>query len=100
MFDKGGFVYIMANFRNGTLYVGVTSDLIVRIKQHKTNFHPDSFSAKYSCHLLVYYQLFSTIESAIEEEKRIKGGSRKAKLKLIEKNNPNWEDLFETIETF
>ncbi|MDR2840516.1 MAG: GIY-YIG nuclease family protein [Paludibacter sp.] len=92
--EKGGYVYIMANCKNGTLYSGVTADLIRRIQEHKNKSNPQSFTAKYNCHNLVYYCFFQRIEYAIEEEKRIKGGSRKAKLKLIEDFNSKWEDLY------
>ena len=95
---KGGAVYIMANKRNGTLYTGVTADLVRRIYEHKTMHNPESFTAKYGCHMLVYYQGFHSIEEAIAEEKRIKGGNRKNKLKLIETMNPDWNDLWEEIK--
>jgi putative endonuclease len=95
---RGGFVYILTNKRNGTLYVGVTSDLRHRILEHRTNVYPDGFTAKYSCHSLVYYNAFDRIEDAISEEKRIKSGNRKAKLQLIENMNPNWNDLWEEIK--
>ena len=98
--QRGGAVYIMTNKRNGTLYTGVTSDLKRRIWEHKNNFYPDSFTAKYKCHSLVYYQAFDRIEEAIAEEKRIKGGSRKAKLKLIEDKNLQWNDLWIEIENW
>jgi putative endonuclease len=94
---RGGAVYIMANKRNGTLYTGVTSDLKTRVYQHKTHCYPESFTAKYGCNMLVYYRSFHRIEEAIAEEKRIKGGNRKNKLKLIETLNPNWNDLWEEI---
>ena len=96
--QRGGAVYIMANKRNGTLYAGVTSDLKRRVWEHKNNFYPDSFTVKYKCYTLVYYRAFSRIEEAISEEKRIKGGNRNAKLKLIEDNNPQWNDLWVEIE--
>jgi len=95
---RGGAVYIMANKRNGTLYTGVTSDLQDRVWKHKTNSFAESFTAKYGCHILVYYQGFNRIEEAIAEEKRIKGGNWKAKLKLIEEINPDWNDLWEEIK--
>ena len=96
--ERGGAVYIMASKRNGTLYVGVTSELRDRVWKHRTNAFVGSFTAKYGCHILVYYQGFNRIEEAIAEEKRIKGGSRKAKLKLIEDMNPDWKDLWEEIK--
>lgn len=95
---KGGFVYILTNQHNTTLYVGVTSDLVSRIIQHRDKFFPKSFTAKYNINKLVYYQPFDHIESAIEEEKRIKGGSRKKKVILVESINPKWKDLYEDIK--
>ena len=94
----GGYVYIMCNLNHSTLYVGVTSNLPVRILQHKQKKHPNSFTAKYNCNKLVYYKRFDTITEAIAEEKRIKGGSRKKKEILINNLNPNWNDLYEEID--
>jgi putative endonuclease len=96
--QRGGAVYIMANKRNGTLYTGVTSDLRRRVWEHRTNVFADGFTAKYNCHSLVYYNGFHRIEEAIGEEKRIKAGNRKAKLKLIEEMNPEWKDLWEEVK--
>jgi len=96
--ERGGAVYIMANKRNGTLYTGVTSDIKRRVWEHKTNVYKDSFTSQYKCHILVYYCGFHRIEEAIAEEKRIKAGNRKAKLKLIEDLNPYWKDLWEEIK--
>ena len=93
---KSPAVYIMTNKRNGTLYTGVTSDLIKRIYQHKNYLIP-GFTQKYKCHSLVYYELHDSIESAILGEKQIKAGSRKKKLKLIEDLNPFWNDLYAQI---
>ncbi len=95
---RGGAVYIMASKRNGTLYTGVSADLKRRVYEHKTKYNSESFTAKYGCNLLVYYQGFHSIEEAIAEEKRIKGGNRKNKLKLIETMNPEWNDLWEEIK--
>lgn len=89
-------VYIVANQRNGTLYVGVTSDLVKRIYEHKEGII-DGFTKKYGCKLLVFYELHDTMESAISREKLIKGGSRKKKLILIETMNPDWKDLYHEI---
>ena len=89
-------VYIMANRRNGTLYAGVTSNLVNRAYQHREGSVP-GFTARYGCKLLVCYELHETMESAILREKQIKGGSRAAKLALIEGRNPNWRDLYEEI---
>jgi putative endonuclease len=94
---RGGAVYIMTNFRNGTLYTGVTSDLKSRVYEHKIRWYPGSFTSKYGCFLLVYYQGFNNIEEAIFEEKRIKGSSRQHKIQLIESMNPNWKDLWHEI---
>lgn len=89
-------VYIMASERNGTLYTGVTSNLPRRVYEHK-NGVIDGFTSKYKCHDLVYYAVFETMDTAIAEEKRIKGGSRKKKMVLIESMNPEWQDLYENI---
>ncbi|MDC1068175.1 GIY-YIG nuclease family protein [Candidatus Kapabacteria bacterium] len=87
-----GYVYILASDKNGTLYTGVTSDLHKRIWEHKTGIFK-GFSAKYNIKYLVYYEEGESIESAIAREKFIKRKSRKYKLDLIEKDNPNWDDL-------
>lgn len=86
-------MYIMTNKHHTTLYTGVTSELQVRINQHKSKEFPNSFTSKYNCDKLVDYCDFPTIEEAIAEEKRIKGGSRQDKIDLINKMNPKWEDL-------
>lgn len=96
--NKGGYVYIITNKNLTVLYTGVTSDLLTRVLQHKEKFLPDSFTAKYNCSILVYYNFFPTIEEAITEEKRIKAGSRNKKIMLIEKMNPDWNDLWEEIK--
>ena len=88
----------MTNKRNGTLYVGVTSRLAERVWEHRTHFNPHSFTSKYNCSMLVYYNSFINIEDAIAEEKRIKGGNRRNKLKMIEGMNPDWKDLWEEIK--
>jgi putative endonuclease len=90
------FVYIMASKRNGTLYVGVTNDLIKRVYEHKTDI-VDGFTKKYSVHKLVYYEATPDISGAIEREKRLKRWNRKWKIRLIEKFNPNWNDLYEEV---
>lgn len=89
-------IYIMTNQRNGTLYTGVTSNLVSRIYQHKEGMQ-DSFTKKYKCMNLVYYELYADMPSAIAREKQIKAGSRKRKLALIEVMNPKWLDLFESL---
>jgi putative endonuclease len=88
----------MANKRNGTLYTGVTADLKRRVWEHRNNALSGSFTSRYGCGMVVYYHGFDRIEEAIAEEKRIKGGSRAAKLKLIETMNPQWNDLWTEIE--
>ena len=89
-------VYIMANKRNGTIYTGVTSDLIKRVYEHKYADVP-GFTQKYGCKYLVYYELIEDMYSAISREKQLKGGSRKKKLALIERMNPYWEDLYSRL---
>lgn len=89
-------VYILANHKNGTLYTGVTSDLIKRIYEHKNN-TIEGFTKKYNCHNLVYYEIHETMESAILKEKQIKAGSRTKKLKFIDDNNPAWQDLYDEV---
>jgi putative endonuclease len=89
-------VYILASKRNGTLYIGVTSDLVKRIWEHKTNMI-EGFTKRYAVHLLVWYELHESMELAIEREKRSKEWKRKSKLELVEGTNPNWQDLYHTI---
>ena len=89
-------VYIMANKRNGTLYTGVTSDLIRRVYQHK-NSEFKGFTDRYDCKKLVYYEQYEDIVNAILRAKQIKGGSRKKKLMLIESMNPAWVDLYHSL---
>jgi putative endonuclease len=89
-------VYIMASERNGTLYTGVTSNLVGRDFIHKAKLI-EGFTARYGCTLLVWFELHETMESAILREKQIKGGARKNKLALIEKENPEWRDLSQTL---
>ncbi len=98
--EKGGYIYIMTNRNNTTLYVGVTSSLRTRIYEHKEKKYPYSFTAKYNLSKLVYYEKFSSIEEAIYREKQLKSGSRQNKINLIEKLNPSWNDLYEEIIDF
>ena len=97
---KPGFIYILTNYTNTTLYVGVTSDLHARIKQHKDKQHPDSFSARYNLNKLIYFESFQMIEDAITREKQLKGGSRIKKEKLIESINPDWNDIYYDLEKY
>jgi putative endonuclease len=89
-------VYIMASRRNGTLYVGVTNHLAVRTHQHRTG-EGSEFSRKYSVTRLVWYEFHSDVNEAIAREKRIKKWERRWKLQLIENFNPEWADLYETL---
>ena len=89
-------VYILASKRNGTLYVGVTSDLLARTWQHK-NSAVEGFTSKYDVYYLVCYELHESMDSAIAREKAIKKWNRTWKLKLIEKSNPEWRDLYNDI---
>jgi putative endonuclease len=86
-------VYILASDRNGTLYVGVTSDLIKRVWEHQHELVP-GFTKRYSVHDLVWYELHDSMESAIAREKTIKEWKRRWKLELIERENPEWKDLY------
>jgi putative endonuclease len=94
--NKQPAVYILASKRNGTLYIGVTSDLVKRIWEHKSNL-VEGFTKRYDVHRLVWYELQETMASAIEREKRMKEWKRVWKLELIERNNPGWRDLYHTI---
>jgi putative endonuclease len=94
---KGGSVYILTNLHNQVLYTGVTSELLKRISEHKEKKYGKSFSASYRVDKLVYYENYLTIEEAILEEKRIKGGSRAQKINMIISKNPEWRDLWEDI---
>ena len=93
---KSFFVYILANKRNGTLYVGVTSDLIKRIWEHKTKL-VSGFTEKYGVDKLVFFEQHQDAENAIKREKRLKFWKRKWKIDLIEKSNPEWKDRYDDI---
>jgi putative endonuclease len=86
----------MANRRNGTLYTGVTSNLVQRVAQHRQSL-ADGFTKRYGCKRLVWFELAETMEAAIAREKQLKAGSRARKLALIESCNADWADLFERI---
>ena len=94
--NKQPAVYILASKRNGTLYVGVTSDLVKRIWEHRNDL-VEGFTKRYSVYQLVWYELHESMNSAIQREKRLKGWKRKWKVQLIESKNPNWEDLYAKI---
>jgi putative endonuclease len=89
-------VYILASQRNGTLYIGVTSDLVQRVWQHKNDV-VEGFTKEYGVHILVYYELHDDMENAILREKRLKKWNRAWKLRLIEEKNPEWNDLYASI---
>ncbi len=90
------YVYILANQRNGTLYIGVTRNLVKRVYQHKHELIK-GFTKRYGVHTLVYYEIFNSPVEAIRREKQLKHWNRLWKLKLIESKNPNWNDLYESI---
>jgi len=90
------FVYILASKRNGTLYIGMTSNLLKRVDQHRKEL-VKGFTAKYGVHRLVYYEQYHNADDAIKREKQLKKWNRKRKLELIETDNPQWQDLFEEI---
>lgn len=92
--EKQFFVYILASKRNGTLYVGVTNNLLNRSFQHKIKQNKNSFTAKYNVDKLVYYEVYQYIGDAIAREKQLKKWKRKWKIELIEKENSAWRDLF------
>jgi putative endonuclease len=94
--NKQPAVYILASKRNGTLYIGVTSDLVKRIWEHRNDM-AEGFTKRYGVHQLVWYELHENMESAIEREKRLKEWKRKWKLELVESTNPNWLNLYYTI---
>ena len=93
---KIGYIYILASCKNGTLYTGVTSDLIKRIYEHKHDL-VDGFTKKYRVHDLVYYEILDDIESAISREKQIKNWHRSYKTNAINQFNPEWTDLYDQL---
>ncbi|OQX16123.1 MAG: GIY-YIG nuclease [Desulfobulbaceae bacterium A2] len=96
MNEKQPAVYILASRRNGTLYIGVTSDLIKRIWEHQSD-AVEGFTSKYGVHTLVYYEQHVTMDAAITREKQLKKWNRAWKLRLIEESNPQWRDLWPEI---
>lgn len=90
------YVYILSSRRNGTLYIGMTNDLIRRIYEHKNDL-VEGFTSKYKVHDLVYFEQCENIETAIQREKQLKFWHRKWKIRLIEERNPGWRDLYEKI---
>ncbi len=94
--EKQPCVYLLASRRNGTLYTGVTSDLLKRVWEHKNDV-VEGFTKQYGVHTLVWYELHESMESAIAREKRIKGWKRQWKLDLIETSNSEWRDLYDGL---
>ncbi len=94
--DQQYYVYILASGLGGTLYVGVTNDLLGRVSQHRESIG-SQFTAKYGVHRLVYYEVHEEIEWAIKREKQLKRWNRAWKIRLIEERNPNWDDLFPNL---
>jgi len=93
---KQYYVYILASAKNGTLYTGVTSDLIKRVYEHKSK-AADGFTKKYGADKLVYFETMISIESAIAREKQLKSWNRQWKMELIESKNLDWEDLYKAL---
>jgi len=89
-------LYLLASQRNGTLYVGVTSDLVQRIWQHKNDL-AEGFTKRYGVHMLVWYEECGTMEAAISREKAIKEWKRAWKIRLIENRNPEWKDIYNEL---
>ena len=96
--EKPGFVYIMANRRNGTIYLGATSDLVKRAWEHRNGLI-EGFTKPYECYLLVWYEACDSIESARIRERQMKEWKRAWKIREIEGLNPEWEDLYEALRT-
>jgi len=93
---KPGYIYIMASRRNGTLYIGVTSDLLARAHQHRNRLI-EGFTKEYSCTLLVWFEGHGDIEAARARELQMKKWKRAWKIELIERENPQWRDLYDTL---
>ncbi|MCB2406715.1 GIY-YIG nuclease family protein [Hymenobacter lucidus] len=90
------YVYILTNANHAVLYIGVTNDLQRRVHEHKTGLHP-GFTKKCNVHKLVYWEQFTEVKAAIDQEKQLKAGSRQKKLDLIQSFNPEWKDRFDTL---
>jgi len=93
---KSYYVYILASGRNGTLYIGVTNDLIKRVYEHRNDL-VEGFTKGHQVHRLVYYEQTNDIRSAITREKQMKKWKRRWKIELIEENNPEWKDLYDEL---
>jgi putative endonuclease len=97
MSEKYFFVYMMASGKRGTIYIGVTSDLLSRVRQHKDHQYKDSFTDRYDVTTLVWYEALGDAESAITREKQMKEWRRAWKVELIQKTNPQWRDLWDEV---
>jgi len=95
--EKYYYVYVLASKRNGTLYTGVTNNLLNRNFQHKIKLNKKSFTAKYNVNRLVYYEVYTDIRDALTREKQLKNWKRQWKIELIEGHNPIWRDLFDDL---
>ena len=95
--QRGGCVYIVTNKLHTVFYTGVTSNIRSRIWEHKNKIYPKSFTAKYNCNKLVYFNSYPHIQEAIAAEKAIKGGSRVSKKQLVNSMNPEWKDLYDEM---
>ena len=93
---KAGYVYMMASRKNGTIYIGVTSDLIARVYQHREGLVA-GFTKQYGCKLLVWFEAFDDLQDARQRELQMKEWKRAWKLRVIEEMNPEWEDLYESL---
>lgn len=93
----GGYIYILTNYTNSVLYIGVTSSLYFRIVEHREKKYLNSFTSKYNCNKLIYCEFFPSIDEAIIREKRLKKWNRQWKIDLIEHTNPEWKDLFDLV---
>lgn len=92
------YVYILASYKNGTIYTGVTNDIYERVTQHKSHYNPKSFTPQNKVTRLVYFEAFDDVHDAIKREKIIKKQTRAYRVRLIEKDNPNWSELFHRLE--
>lgn len=95
-FETVGYVYILASGMAGTLYIGVTSDLVKRVSEHRES-TKDGFTSKYKVYRQVYHEQYGSMELAIKREKQLKGWNRAWKIRLIEETNPKWDDLFSRL---
>ncbi|AIZ62518.1 hypothetical protein PK28_00270 [Hymenobacter sp. DG25B] len=91
------YVYILTNANHTVLYIGVTNNLLRRVHEHKTGTYP-GFTKKYNVHKLLYWEQYTEIKTAIDREKQLKAGSRQKKLNLIQEFNPEWQELFDTLQ--